>query len=82
LLGVALLADVSQTALKAALAFYLVGATVGLFRHLRNASARDAIIEDDYGLSTVRLLQLPLFSGIAGVAFTALVPVLAHRCRG
>jgi hypothetical protein len=84
-LALALMESVSRSVLAAALTYYLVGATVGLFRHLRSASARDAIIEDDYGLSTVRLLQLPLFcgiAGVAGVALTALLPALVPTLHG
>jgi hypothetical protein len=79
-LGLAVIQGVPQASVVAGLAFYLVGATVGLFRHLQNASARDTIVEEDFGLSYARLIQLPLFAGIAavaGVALTALLPSLA-----
>jgi hypothetical protein len=78
-LGLALIEGVSRPAVLAAFGFYLVGAVVGLFRHLRNASARDTIVEEDYGLSYARMIQLPLFSGVAavaGVVLTALLPAL------
>jgi hypothetical protein len=84
-LGLAVAESVPPRELIAGLSFYLVGATVGLFRHLRSASTRDAIVEDDYGLSTARLLQLPLFSGVAavsGVTLTALVPALVPSTSG
>jgi hypothetical protein len=78
-IGLALVTAAPQRIVTAASAFFLVGATVGLFRHLRLASARDTVMEEDYGLSTARLIQRPLFSGLAavgGVILTALVPRL------
>jgi hypothetical protein len=83
LLGLAVVAEAGVSEIVAATAFYLVGGVVGLFRQLRSASAADAMTEEDYGLSIARLLQTPLFSGLAavgGVVVTALlsavVPVL------
>ncbi len=79
-LGLAMVAGTSTRIITAASAFFLVGATVGLFRHLRLASARDTQMEEDYGLATARLIQRPLFSGLAavgGVILTALLPRLA-----
>ena len=79
-LGLAMVAGTSTRIITAAAAFFLVGATVGLFRHLRLASARDTQMEEDYGLATARLIQRPLFSGLAavgGVILTALLPRLA-----
>ncbi len=79
-LGLAMVAGTSTRIVTAAAAFFLVGATVGLFRHLRLASARDTQMEEDYGLATARLIQRPLFSGLAavgGVILTALLPRLA-----
>lgn len=78
-LGLAMVAGTSQRIVTAASAFFLVGAAVGLFRHLRSASARDTEMEEDYGLATARLIQRPLFSGLAavgGVILTALLPRL------
>ncbi len=79
-LGLAMVAGTSTQIVTAAAAFFLVGAAVGLFRHLRLASARDTQMEEDYGLATARLIQRPLFSGLAavgGVILTALLPRLA-----
>ena len=78
-LGLAMVAGTSQRIVTAAAAYFLVGAAVGLFRHLRSASARDTEMEEDYGLATARLIQRPLFSGLAavgGVILTALLPRL------
>ncbi len=67
---------VTKEAILAGAAFYLVGALVGLFRQLRAAATGDGGAEEDFGLSTARLLQTPLFAGIAAVAGAALVRVL------
>jgi len=75
LLVVAILAGASTTAITAAAAFYLVGGLVGLFRQLRTAASKDSAT-DDFGLSTARLIETPLFSGLAaigGVVLTAMV---------
>src|SRR4051812_39427097 len=75
LLVVAILAGASTNAIASAAAFYLVGGLVGLFRQLRTAASRDSAT-DDFGLSTARLIETPLFSGLAaigGVVLTAMV---------
>jgi hypothetical protein len=77
----ALLAGVSKDIVLAAVSFYLVGASVGLFRQLRAASARDHVLADDFGLAAVRLIHTPLFSGLAaigGVVLVLLLPPLAN----
>jgi hypothetical protein len=51
----------------AAIAFYLVGAVVGLFGELYGTSRRRRGIVEDYGLSIARLLTVPLLAGIAAV---------------
>jgi len=78
-LGLAMITGAPRGSVASAVACFLVGATVGLFRHLRLASARDTVMEEDYGLATARLIQRPLFSGVAavgGVILTALIPRL------
>jgi hypothetical protein len=75
LLVVAILGGASTRAIGSAAAFYLVGGLVGLFRQLRTAASRDSAT-DDFGLSTARLIETPLFSGLAaigGVVLTAMV---------
>lgn len=75
LLGLAVASDAGKSEVIAGTAFYLVGGIVGLFKQLHSAAAADTITEEDYGLSLARLLQTPLFSGLAavgGVVVTAL----------
>jgi hypothetical protein len=77
-LGLALVERVGQPLVAAGVAYYLIGGVIGLFQQLRAASAADTVTEEDYGLSTARLIHTPLFSGIAavaGVALAVLAPV-------
>ena len=67
LLGIAMIMGAGRPQILAATVFYLVGACVGLFRQLAAAGAADTHSEEDYGLSTARLIHTPLFSGLAGV---------------
>ncbi|MEO7519465.1 MAG: hypothetical protein ABIY58_11975 [Acidimicrobiales bacterium] len=76
LLGLALIREVDELALVAMSTFYLVGAIVGLFRQLGKASSVDTVKQGDYGLSTARLLLIPLFSGLAAVGGVVLVALL------
>jgi hypothetical protein len=78
LLGVAMIWGASRSAILAAAAFYLIGATVGLFRQLQLASTATTT-QEDYGLESMRLIQTPLFSGLAavgGVVLLSIVPAL------
>lgn len=73
-LGLALLAGAGTTQIIAGGTFYLIGASVGLFRQLRQAATTDTVTEEDFGLSMVRLVYTPLASGLAaigGVVLTA-----------
>lgn len=57
---------------------YLVGAIAGLFGRLASEVQSNEAVED-YGLTCARMMQTPLFSGIAalgGVALVALVPAV------
>lgn len=54
-------------AIAVALTYYLVGATVGLFAELYGASRRQRGAVHDYGLAIVRLLTIPVLSGIAAI---------------
>jgi len=67
-LALALLAGAEKTQIVAGTTFYLIGATVGLFRQLRQAAAANSVTEEDFGLGMVRLIHTPLVSGLAGVA--------------
>jgi hypothetical protein len=78
LLGVAMIWGASRNTILAAAAFYLIGATVGLFRQLQLASTTTTT-QEDYGLESMRLVQTPLFSGLAavgGVVLLSIVPAL------
>ena len=71
----------SPTTITSVAVFYLVGALAGLFARLRaDEQAQGAV--DDYGLTTARLCNTPLFSGIAavgGILLIGLVPaVMPH----
>lgn len=78
-LGLALLAGAGETQIVAGGTFYLIGASVGLFRQLRQAATEDNVTEEDFGLSMVRLVYTPLASGLAaigGVVLTAYLTAL------
>lgn len=62
-------------AIAAGVAFFLVGAVVGLFAQLRKDAAEDSAVED-YGLSIVRIAQTPLSSGFAAVAGVVMLPIV------
>jgi hypothetical protein len=81
-LGVALVENVGKRQIVAGAVFYLIGATIGLFKQLRAASAADIVIEEDYGLSTARLIHTPLFSGIAGIAGVVLAALVGPIVPG
>ena len=86
-LALALLEETRKRYVVAGIAYYLIGAVIGLFQQLRAASAADTVTEEDYGLSTARLIHTPLFSGIAavaGVALAVLAPLAdpAHSQNG
>ena len=68
MLVLAVLRDVSDVMLTAGVAFFLVGAVVGVFNELYISSrpTRKGMVFD-YGLSHVRLLVTPVLSGLAGV---------------
>lgn len=67
-LVLALLGGAQKPQIVAGATFYLIGATVGLFRQLQQAAATDTVLEADFGLGLVRLVHTPLVSGLAGVA--------------
>jgi hypothetical protein len=74
LLYVAILSGASKRSIVAASAFYLVGGLVGLVKQLQSAGAAGGTAsQDDYGLGVVRLIQTPLFSGLAAVGGVVLV---------
>jgi hypothetical protein len=75
LLALAIMRGTDERVIVAGTAFYLVGAAVGLFNRLYQEAQADTAI-NDFGLSTARLIQAPMFSGLAavgGVVITALL---------
>jgi hypothetical protein len=77
LLALAVLVGAPRAAIVAAVAFFLVGAVVGLFNRLGTDAGTDQVV-NDYGLARARLLHTPIFSGLAalgGVVVTALLPI-------
>lgn len=66
LLTIAIIAGAKQPAITGAATFYLVGATIGLLNQLHSLSQSDTAVED-YGLSTARLITMPLFCGLAAI---------------
>src|SRR5262249_11841071 len=79
LLYVAILSGAPKASIAAAGAFYLVGGIVGLVRQLQAATTSDAAPQDDYGLGVVRLIQTPLFSGLAAIGGVVLVKLTAGQ---
>jgi hypothetical protein len=75
LLAIAIIWEAPRTSVFGASVFYLVGATMGLFDRLRRESQAEVAIED-YGLSTARLVTIPLFSGLGAVGGVLLVAML------
>lgn len=73
LLAVAVLQEADADAVAGAVALYLVGAGVGLFRELYATANRRAGMVFDYGLGYVRLLAIPVLSGIAAIGGVAIV---------
>jgi hypothetical protein len=82
LLYVAILSGAPKSSIAAVAAFYLVGGVVGLVRQLQAASASEAAAQDDYGLGLVRLIQTPLFSGLAAVGGVVLVKLAQGEGAG
>ena len=76
ILWLAIIDGASAATIGAATAFFLAGATVGLFNQCYNDS-RTATVVDDYGLAGARLLVTPLISGVAAVAGVFLVSMLS-----
>jgi hypothetical protein len=84
LLLLAIADKVPKDAIIAASAFFLVGAVVGLFSRL-SQDAENWTVLQDHSLSGVRLLYLPMFSGLAaigGVFLTALVSIATLQTIG
>ncbi|MEO8973857.1 MAG: hypothetical protein ABI406_19900 [Ktedonobacteraceae bacterium] len=76
LLCAAIISGIDRSPLKAALFFYLVGATVGLFSRLYTERQSDSAI-DDYGLAIARVTVTPVISGLAAIAGVLVVSYLS-----
>ncbi len=72
----AIIADATPTIITAAIAFYLVGALIGLFSRLYNESKVENA-SDDYHLTLARIIVTPVLSGIAGVVGVLLTFMLS-----
>ena len=80
LLGLALLAGAGKKQIVAGVTFYVIGALVGLFKRLYSGGRGEAGPEDDFAITTIRLVETPLFAGLAavgGVLVTSLLPTAA-----
>ena len=65
-----------QSGILAATMFYMVGAIAGLFVRFYSESQANTSV-DDFGLSTTRLVAIPLLSGVAGILGVLVVEMLA-----
>ncbi len=60
------MSGVPRPAFTSAIAYFLIGAPVGLFNRLYLDASTETAVED-YGLSAARLLHTPLLCGLAAV---------------
>jgi hypothetical protein len=65
----------TQSGILAATAFYIVGAIAGLFVRFYSES-RGGNSVDDFGLSSIRLVAIPLLSGLAGIGGVLMTEVI------
>lgn len=77
LLILALALRVPRDSIAAGCVFFIVGALVGLVAQVRSDARRNEAVED-YGLTSARLYQTVLASGLAGVAGVLLMPFVAE----
>jgi hypothetical protein len=84
MLALAILVGAERSAIIAAVAFFLMGAIVGLFAQLRSWSSGEGSggDEDDFGLAQARLLYAPLLSGLAGVGGVLVATMLYASING
>jgi hypothetical protein len=82
MLALAILVGANRTGVIAAVAFFLMGAVVGLFAQLRSWSSGQGGGEDDFGLAKARLLYAPLLSGLAGVGGVLITTMLYASING
>lgn len=83
LLGVAILVKVPTSFVIAAVVYYLIAATIGLFNQLRLSSEPDREqTEEDYGFARAQLLFLPVLAGLAGVGGVVVTALLFAALNG
>jgi hypothetical protein len=82
ILGLAVIAGVTQTMIISATAFYLVGSVIGLFDQLRRGLEGVPAIEEDYGLAHTRLFFTPMLSGLAAVTGVLVTAMLFGALSG
>jgi hypothetical protein len=75
LLGLAILSSARPEAVVTGVAYYVIGAAVGLFNQLRN-DWNGASGKDDLGFHRARLFYTPVLSGLAAVGGVAIVALL------
>jgi hypothetical protein len=78
LVVLAVLSGAPRPAFTSAIAFFLIGATVGLFNRLYLDASTETAIED-YGLAAARLLHTPLLCGLAALGGALIVPLLSAQ---
>jgi hypothetical protein len=78
LVALAVLSGVPRPAFTSAIAYFLIGATVGLFNRLYLDASTETAVED-YGLSAARLLHTPLLCGLAALGGALIVPLLSAQ---
>lgn len=78
--AVAVAAGAQGPAMLAGTLFYLAGALIGIFSRLNQQFNSQAAV-DDFGLTTARLLAIPVYSGLAGVT-GVLITLLAGAATG
>src|SRR5262249_2115049 len=76
LIAVPILVQIHRDSLTAAIAFYMVGAIIGLFNRLFLDAGTEVATEAS-GLATARLLHTPLFSGLAALGGALIIPLLS-----
>jgi hypothetical protein len=77
ILGLAILRRIDDTMLVAGVAFYLVGAIVGLFNQLNTSWGAAGETEEDFGLTHARLMYTPMLSGLAAIGGVLVVSFLS-----
>jgi len=75
LLTLAILVQVPDSTIIAAIGFYLVGATVGLFNQLR-LDTHNRGGQEDFGFAKARVFHMPVLSGLAAVGGVIVVAAL------